>query len=86
MTMVGTHRPGLPTSMWNIGGYASRQYRFPAFAAIRCLSLTTSAWNAMECGTEYRLEQVFNVIDSHYHSGKPLIATTNLTLGDLRAP
>ena len=30
--------------------------------------------------TEYGLEQVYNVIDSRYRSGKPLIVTTNLTL------
>ena len=40
----------------------------------------------MERGTEYGLEQVFNVIDSRYRSGKPLIVTTNLTLDDLRNP
>ena len=40
----------------------------------------------MERGTDYGLEQVFNVIDSRYRSGKPLIVTTNLTLDDLRNP
>ena len=40
----------------------------------------------MERGTEYGLEQVFNVIDSRYRSGKPLIVTTNLTLDALRNP
>ena len=40
----------------------------------------------MERGTEYGLEQVFNVIDSRYRSGKPLIVTTNLTLDGLRNP
>ena len=40
----------------------------------------------MERGTEYGLEQVFNVIDSRYRSGKPLIVTTNLTLDELRNP
>ena len=34
----------------------------------------------MERGTEYGLEQVYNVIDSRYRSRKPLIVTTNLTL------
>ena len=34
----------------------------------------------MERGTEYGLEQVYNMIDSRYRSGKPLIVTTNLTL------
>ncbi len=31
----------------------------------------------MERGTEYGLEQVYNVIDSRYISKRPLIATTN---------
>ena len=34
----------------------------------------------MERGTEYGLEQVYNVIDSRYRSRKPLIVTTNLSL------
>ena len=38
----------------------------------------------MERGTEYGLEQIYAVIDGRYRSGKPLIATTNLTLQELR--
>ena len=40
----------------------------------------------MERGTEYGLEQVYNVIDSRYRSGKPLIVTTNLDLNELQNP
>lgn len=40
----------------------------------------------MERGTEYGLEQVYNVIDSRYRSGKPLIVTTNLTPDMLENP
>ena len=40
----------------------------------------------MERGTEYGLEQVYNVIDSRCRSGKPLIVTTNLTLDSLQNP
>ncbi len=40
----------------------------------------------MERGTEYGLEQVYNVIDSRYRSGKPLIVTTNLILEELQNP
>ncbi len=40
----------------------------------------------MERGTEYGLEQVFNVIDSRYRSRKPLIVTTNLTMDELEHP
>mgnify|MGYP001049979471 CR=1 FL=1 len=40
----------------------------------------------MERGTEYALEQVFNVIDSRYRSKLPLIVTTNMTLEELKNP
>lgn len=40
----------------------------------------------MERGTEYGLEQVYNVIDSRYRSRRPLIVTTNLTLSELQNP
>lgn len=40
----------------------------------------------MERGTEYGLEQVYNVIDSRYRSRRPLIVTTNLSLQDLKHP
>jgi len=40
----------------------------------------------MERGTEYGLEQVYNVIDSCYRSRRPLIVTTNLSLQDLQHP
>ena len=40
----------------------------------------------MERGTEYGLEQFYNVIDSRYRSGKPLVVTTNRTLQELQNP
>ena len=40
----------------------------------------------MERGTEYGLEQVYNVVDSRYRSRRPLIVTTNLSLQDLQHP
>ena len=40
----------------------------------------------MERGTEYALEQVYNVIDSRYRSGRPLIVTTNLSLTEIQHP
>lgn len=40
----------------------------------------------MERGTEYSLEQVYNVIDSRYRSRRPLIVITNLSLQDLQHP
>ena len=40
----------------------------------------------MERGTEYALEQIYNIVDSRYRSRKPLIVTTNLTLDEIRHP
>ena len=40
----------------------------------------------MERGTEYALEQIYNIIDSRYRRRKPLIVTTNLTLDEIRHP
>lgn len=40
----------------------------------------------MERGTEYALEQVYNIVDSRYRSQKSLIVTTNLPLNEIRHP
>lgn len=40
----------------------------------------------MERKTEFANEQIFNVIDERYRSGKPLIATTNIPLASLKSP
>ena len=40
----------------------------------------------MERGTEYALEQIYNIVDNRYRSRKPLIVTTNLTLDEIRHP
>lgn len=41
---------------------------------------------AAERDTSYMNEMIFNIIDSRYRSGKPLIVTTNLTQAELTAP
>ncbi len=40
----------------------------------------------IERGTEYGIEQVYNVIDLRYRSGKPLIITTNLPIEQIKNP
>lgn len=40
----------------------------------------------MERKTDFANEQIFNVIDERYRSGKPLIVTTNIPLASLKAP
>ena len=39
-----------------------------------------------ERSTEFAQEQVFNVIDARYRSGKPFVITSNLTAEELRKP
>lgn len=39
-----------------------------------------------ERGTEYALEQVFNIVDARLRSNLPMIVTTNLTLHELKHP
>ena len=40
----------------------------------------------IERNTEYVSEQVYNVIDTRYRSGKPMIVTTNISLKDMENP
>ena len=63
--------------------YIARLCSFPLLIKANCVRLTIFG---MERGTEYGLEQVYNVIDSRYRSRKPLIVTTNLTLEELQNP
>ncbi len=39
-----------------------------------------------ERGSDFMLEQIFNVIDSRYTSGKPMILTSNLSAQELKSP
>ena len=39
-----------------------------------------------ERGTDFALENVYNVVDSRVREEKPLIITTNLTLTEIRSP
>nr|UVM82448.1 MAG: AFG1-like ATPase [Bacteriophage sp.] len=41
---------------------------------------------AAERDTSYMNEMIFNIIDSRYRSGKPLIVTSNLTQAELTSP
>lgn len=38
-----------------------------------------------EAGTPTQLARIYNIIDSRYRAGKPLIVTTNLTMAELNA-
>ena len=65
------------------GSFSERNESWTSSAAIPCSSFDDFG---MERGTEYALEQIYNIVDSRYRSRKPLIVTTNLTLDEIRHP
>lgn len=40
----------------------------------------------VERGSDYMIEQVYNIIDSRYRAGLPLIVTTNLSIAEIKRP
>ena len=75
----------LSTVLNSLGGYQSDEKNTYMADLMRYPLLILDDFG-MERQTDYALEQVFNVIDARYRSGKPLIVTTNLSLTELNAP
>lgn len=75
----------LSTVLNSIGGFKSEEKNSYISELMRYPLLILDDFG-IERQTEYALEQVFNVIDARYRSGKPLIITTNLSLIELNAP
>lgn len=75
----------LSTVLNSMGGFQSEEKNAYIADLMRYPLLILDDFG-MERQTEYALEQVFNVIDARYRSGKPLIITTNLSLTELNAP
>ncbi|MCC8105238.1 MAG: ATP-binding protein [Clostridiales bacterium] len=62
--------------------YSEERYRY--IASLSAFDLLIIDDLGIERNTDYALEQVYAVIDERYKAGKPLIVTTNLTIGDIR--
>ena len=62
------------------GNYEDRQ-RF--IDSLNTYSLIIIDDLGIERNTEYMQEQVFNIIDTRHRAGKPIIVTTNLTMGEM---
>lgn len=75
----------LSTVLNSLGGFQSEEKNDYISDLMRYPLLILDDFG-MERQTEYALEQVFNVIDARYRSGKPLVITTNLSLAELNAP
>ena len=75
----------LSTVLNSLGGFQSEEKNDYISDLMRYPLLILDDFG-MERQTEYALEQVFNVIDARYRSGKPLVITTNLSLEELNAP
>lgn len=75
----------LSTVLNSMGGFQSEE-KNTYIANLMRYSLLILDDFGMERQTEYALEQVFNVIDARYRSGKPLIITTNLSMAEFKNP
>ena len=75
----------LSTVLNSMGGFQSEEKNTYIADLMRYPLLILDDFG-MERQTEYAMEQVFNIIDARYRSGKPLIITTNLSLTELNAP
>jgi len=75
----------LSTVLNSMGGFQSEEKNTYISDLMRYPLLILDDFG-MERQTEYALEQVFNVIDARYRSGKPLIITTNLSMAELNNP
>lgn len=75
----------LSTVLNSMGGFQSEEKNAYISDLMRYPLLILDDFG-MERQTDYVLEQVFNIIDARYRSGKPLVITTNLSLTELKAP
>ena len=62
------------------------EYRDSIMRKIRAVDFLILDDYGAERGTEFSLEQAFEIIDTRYNAGKPLIITANLTEETLRNP
>lgn len=86
--LISQGRPCLVTNFARItntlqGMFDGKQRYLDDFSRLDLLVIDDLA---SERDTPYVNEMIFNIIDSRYRSGKPLIVTSNLTKADLMAP
>lgn len=86
--LINQGRPCLVTNFARItntlqGMFDGKQRYLDAFNRLDLLVIDDLA---VERDTPYMHEMIFNIIDSRYRSGKPLIVTSNLTQAELTAP
>lgn len=83
ISVLMTSLPSLLSSM-NNGGFENGKQRVMEQIANKQLVIIDDL--GVERGTDYSFEKVYEVIDTRYKSGKPLIITTNLTKQELENP
>lgn len=83
VSVLMTSFPTLLSSM-NNGGFENGKQRVMEQIANKQLVIIDDL--GVERGTDYSFEKVYEVIDTRYKSGKPLIITTNLTKQELENP
>lgn len=86
--LISQGRPCLVTNFARItntlqGMFDGKQRYLDSFNQLDLLVIDDLA---AERDTSFMSEMIFNIIDSRYRSGKPLIVTSNLTQAELTAP
>ena len=75
-----TNIPSLITKL----GYSQEEKNY-ILNKISCVSLLVIDDLGVERDTPYSLEKIYEIIDTRYRSGKPLIITTNLKYKDMKS-
>ena len=79
-SVLMTNIPSLITKL----GYSQEEKNY-ILNKISCVSLLVIDDLGVERDTPYSLEKIYEIIDTRYRSGKPLIITTNLKYKDMKS-
>jgi len=84
--LVSVSVTNFPRILYKLQGFGFGEERQEFIDKLQRYKLLVIDDLGVERDTSYSAEQVYNVIDTRYRSGMPLIITTNLSMEDLKNP